>query len=244
MQNFLTIDADRFGWRSLRVFNLYRLFVAITLIGLIGAGISPKGDPGTDPLLFLVTSIGYLLIGSIAFLTGRLHYPPFGLQVFSLVFLDVVCILLITHAGGGLDSGFGMLLIPVIAGAGLLVPGQLAVLFAALASLALLGQQALTSLAGGEFGTYTQTGLLGATLFITAVIAMVLARRAQESAELAARRGVDLANLTALNEHIIERMQSGVLVVDDTGNIRLINEAAWRLLGNPGHSPRAPPVRA
>ena len=49
-------------------------------------------------------------------------------------------------------------------------------------------------------------------------------------AEQARKRGIDLANLAQLTEHIIQRMQTGVLVVDQHGIVRLINEAAAQML--------------
>ena len=60
-----------------------------------------------------------------------------------------------------------------------------------------------------------------------------MAKRATESAALATQRGIDLANLGKLNEHLINRMDSGIMVVDDDSSIRMINHAAWKLLDQP-----------
>src|SRR3569832_1086143 len=79
----------------------------------------------------------------------------------------------------------------------------------------------------------TLAGLLGATFFLTALLAYGLARRARESEALAAQRGVDLANMQQLTEYVIQRMQTGVIVIDQNQRIRLINESAWHLLGFP-----------
>jgi two-component system sensor histidine kinase PilS (NtrC family) len=56
--------------------------------------------------------------------------------------------------------------------------------------------------------------------------------RASEA--LAEQRGTDLANLAQVNDLIIRRMRTGVLLVDDANHIHQINESAWLLLGNPG----------
>ncbi|MDX5333043.1 MAG: PAS domain-containing protein [Gammaproteobacteria bacterium] len=236
MPAWIDLDTDRQGWRSLRLFNLYRLLVAVLLLGLWLLEMNPRGPARFDAGLYLTTDILYIALALLAFVAGSLRSPPFLIQILALVVIDIVCIVLLMHASGGITSGLGMLLIPVIAAASLLVPGRLAALFAALASIALLADQGLSHWFDPKYaGSYTQTGLLGLILFFTAIIALILARRAEESAALATRRGVDLADLTALNEHILERMQSGMLVVDDDGNIRSINEAAWQLLGNPAH---------
>ncbi|HDP89105.1 MAG TPA: PAS domain-containing protein [Thioalkalivibrio sp.] len=236
MTDWLRLDTDREGWRSLRLFNLYRLLVATLLLGLWLADIHPQSPGQFDPRLFVTTDILYIALAALAFVTGHLRFPPFLIQIVVLVVFDIACIVLLMHASGGITSGVGMLLIPVIAAASLLVPARLAASFAALASIALLADQGLSQWFEADYAlSYAQTGILGATLFVTAIIAIILARRAEESAALATRRGVDLADLTALNEHILERMQSGILVVDDDGNIRSINEAAWQLLGSPPH---------
>ena len=55
----------------------------------------------------------------------------------------------------------------------------------------------------------------------------------RETEALAEQRGIDLANLGQINELIIRRMNTGVLVVDDANRVHLWNESAWALLGNP-----------
>jgi two-component system sensor histidine kinase PilS (NtrC family) len=72
--------------------------------------------------------------------------------------------------------------------------------------------------------------MLGVTFFATAMLAYILAKRLRETEQLAAQRGVDLANLAQLNEHVIQRMQSGILVIDSKGRIRLSNNSAWVML--------------
>ncbi len=47
------------------------------------------------------------------------------------------------------------------------------------------------------------------------------------------QRGIDLANLAQINELIIRRMKTGVLVVDDANRVHRWNESAWALMGNP-----------
>src|SRR3546814_3398309 len=64
-----------------------------------------------------------------------------------------------------------------------------------------------------------------------AVLTYLLGRQMRESQALAARRGAEVADLAAINELIIRRMRTGVLLVDGDGHIRLANEAALLLLG-------------
>jgi two-component system sensor histidine kinase PilS (NtrC family) len=139
------------------------------------------------------------------------------------------------HSSGGIYSGMGALLIISVAGISLLSPGIVALLYAAVASLALLGDQVYGYwIQSYEQPAYIPTGILGATLFGIALLASRLALAARKSEKLAEQRGIDLANLSELNEQIIEHMQTGVIVIDDEGKVQLVNQTAWTLLGEPG----------
>ncbi len=227
-------DGETQQWPALRLFSLYRFAVsAIFLIFSIFANyinflISP------NPTLLRWVSVIYMLLSISALICTYFRWIPYKLQVYSTIVIDIVAITLLMHFYGGISSGFGTLMIAVVAGGSLLMPGKSALLFASLAALAMLLHEIYSSLnAIFEETAYTQAGLLGAALFATALLAMAMAHRASESAKLAARRGIDLANLAKLNEHLINRMDSGIMVIDDDGTIRMTNRAAWKLLDEP-----------
>jgi two-component system sensor histidine kinase PilS (NtrC family) len=225
---------ERQAWRALGAFDLYRIFLAVVAIALGASQLGPEVLGRRLPEVFLWAASGYLAFAVLWAGLATRRRPRYRVHVYVGALIDIVAIVLLVRASGGVSSGLGMLLITTIGGAGLLAPGRVAVLLAALASIALLVDEALGQLYGSYVTTgYTQVGLLGATLLAAAGLATTLVHRARESEALAARRGVDLANLAELNEHIIERMQSGLIVVDDEGDIRLMNEAAWALLGDP-----------
>jgi two-component system sensor histidine kinase PilS (NtrC family) len=158
----------------------------------------------------------------------------FYFQVLLQLGLDIGAITLLMHASSGVSSGLGMLLVVVIAAGGILTVGRTASALAALATLAVLFEHSYSFLSRDFDGSdYAQAGLLGATLFATALLAQVLAAQIRESEALAAQRGLDLANMDQLNEYIIQRLQSGVLVVSGDGAIRLMNQAGQALLGLP-----------
>ncbi len=219
-------------WRPLRFFNLYRAVLAGLFVTLNIMGGAPRSLGGGDPGLFLGAALVYFGFSFLSGFSIRWRWPAFQLQVFSQVVVDIVAITIMMHASGGVRSGFGMLLVVAIAGGSMLTGGRTAILFAAIASLAVLSQEIYSWVYEIFPGTaYTQSGMLGATFFATASLAYVLARRVRASEALAQQRGVDLANLSRLNELIIQRMQSGILAVDSEDNVRLINESARRLLG-------------
>lgn len=218
-------------WRPLRYLNLYRtilsgLFVVITL-----AGAAPRPVGHVDARLFFVTAVLYLAFSVLCSIMIRWRRPAFPAQVFLQVSGDILAITLLMYASGGVRSGFGMLLVVAVAGGSILTAGRTAILFAAIASLAVLAQELVGWLRGSWPDTaYTQSGMLGASFFATAVLAYVLARRVRASEAIARQRGDDLASLSILNEHIIHRMQSGIVAADAQGRVRLVNESARHLL--------------
>jgi len=79
-----------------------------------------------------------------------------------------------------------------------------------------------------------QTGIIGFGYFATVAIAVALGRYTKQSEDLAAQRGIDVANLEQVNRLIIQDMQDGVLVVDLNGVVRGHNAQVTRLLGGFG----------
>jgi len=221
-------------WPALRLFSLYRLALSIIFFGLSFFANQSKFLASLNPNLLRWISGCYVAIAIIALICAYFRWLPYKLQVYFSIIIDIIAIVALMNLYGGVTSGFGTLMIAVVAGGSLLLPGRTALLFAALATLAILGHEIYASLNGiFEKTAYTQAGLLGAALFATALLAITLAHRATESAKLAAQRGVDLANLAKLNEHLVNRMEAGIMVVDDDGTIRMHNHAAWKLLNQP-----------
>lgn len=222
-------------WRLLNLLNLYRLLIAGLFVAMPWLDAEQRIFANGAPGLFGVVSLAYLLFGVASLLATRGRWPAFKVQAHIQVFADILAITLIMHASGGVGSGLGMLLLIAIAGGSILMPGRTATLFAATATLAILAEQLYAQLTfGPSMPNYTQAGLLGATFFTTAALTHALARRIRDSETLAAQRGVDLADMQQLTEYIIQRMQTGVVVIDAEENVRLINESARHLLGAPG----------
>ena len=221
-------------WNPLRFLNLYRLSLSgvTAVISITGLVPSPLGEHNFA--LFYIVSVLYLAISILNIFTIQWRIPSFNTQVYAHVLIDITAITLLMHASGGIRSGLGMLLVVAIAGGSLLMAGRTATLFAAIATMAVLIEHIYTMLEVDQPGaSYTQAGFLGISFFATAILAHVLARRLRETEALAERRGVDLANMSQLTEYVIQRMQTGVVVVDSAHNIRLINESAHFLLGMP-----------
>lgn len=232
---------DAKTWRPLRFLNIYRFTLAALFVLLHHMGETPPPLGMVDPRLFYLTSLGYMLFSLLAMFPLVKKTPRFMVQLTSHIFGDVIFITVLMHASGGISSGVGMLLVISVTNGSMIAGGRAPMFFAALASIGIFAEQAFTSLTHSVADiNYSLAGILGITLFATAILAHVLARRARESEALARQRGLDLANMAQLTEYIIQHMQTGVMVVDPSNQIRLMNSAAWGLLGTPMHPKNIP----
>ncbi len=226
------MDKERI-WRPLEYLNFYRLILSAIFVGsfLFTTFLPLLGS--FNPELFQVASISYLVAALSASVIIHGRWVGFKALTYSLALLDTIVLTLLMHASGGIETGLGMLIVVAIAGNSLILGGRAANLLAAIAAIAILGEQVYVAFHPDMKAGFTQAGILGATLFATAFLAHVLSTRIRESEELAKQRGVDLANLAQLNQHVLQRMQSGIIVVDANNRIRLMNESAWHMLGLP-----------
>ena len=76
-------------------------------------------------------------------------------------------------------------------------------------------------------------GLFGVTAMVAALMSNQLAYWARDYRLIAEKRKETLTELEQVNELIIRRMRTGVIAVDQTNLVRVMNESAWFLLGSP-----------
>lgn len=220
-------------WRSLYYFNIYRLVVAGIFI--VTTWVFRESLFGSqDILLFLYVSMAYLVFSGLSFATINARWPRFVLQLGIQVGADIVFIVVLMYASGGIQSGLGVLLLASLAGAGLISRGRMTLFFASLASIAVLLEETYMVLKlDVPPAQYVQAGLLSMGYFAIAWLAHTLAKYTVASERLAQQRGIDLANMAQVNQLVIQDMQDGVLVVDEQGRVRQSNTQAEKLLGRP-----------
>ena len=221
-------------WRSLRYFNLFRMIlagtfaVAYTLFGVVNT------FGAYNPSLFYATSIAYVSLAVLMIVPIDIRWPRFNLLLSIQVSADILFIVLLMHASGGIQSGLGLLLLAPLVATGMVSRGRLAMFHAAMASIALLLEQTYQVLAlEGSAKDYLQTSLTSMGFFAIAGLAFVLTKRLVVTENLAQKQSIDLANLAQVSQLVIQDMQDGVLVVDERGRVRQHNGEAEKLLGKP-----------
>jgi len=222
---------DERSWLVLRYFGLYRIVISGLFTVLAFFGKLPAKFTELDVHQFAATACTYLILAIVAQIAIEGRRASIRLQVYAQVLLDILALTVFMRATGGVAGGFGILLVVAIAGACLFVRLKAAIVFAAASTLMIL----LETILGiwhldYPSASYTQAGLLGAVLFGTAVLASMLAEQARRSEALAAQRALDIENLSRLNEYIVRRMRSGIIVLNDAHQVVLVNEAALTMI--------------
>lgn len=219
-------------WVSLRYFNIYRLLVA----GMFLFAVLVFDDAlnfGTYSLSrFTYVSMVYLMLAVAYQVLLERYRGYFDLQLSLQVITDIVATVLLMNASSGMRSGLGVMLLISLAAAALVSRRRLMLFYAALASIAVLLEQAFWVLVYDQTTAgFVQPGLLSIGYFATALITNQLAQRVITNERLARQRGTDLANQLRINQLVIQDVLDGVLVVDNNGLVRQFNPQVTMLLG-------------
>jgi two-component system, NtrC family, sensor histidine kinase PilS len=234
-------DSSPLAWRVLTLVNLFRLLVTV-LLTVMFLAITPTRVGQAHPDLFIATVSAYFAYALLSIATVKRRWPEVNIQTMAGLCVDVAAIAALTYASGGTTSGLASLLVLPIGALSFLVQQRLALMFAAIATLAVLVQQTLTTLAaGGDGSDFAAAGIVGALIFIVTLGVGPLARNLRESEERVRQREVDVANLAELNQFIVQHLRESILVVDAHDTIRLINESAALLL-NGASVPQGTPL--
>ncbi|HLW73873.1 MAG TPA: HAMP domain-containing sensor histidine kinase [Gammaproteobacteria bacterium] len=232
----VTPPGDEQAWRLLNVVNLFRMVVGGLVVALFFSDKSPRLFGDVFPGLFLWTGIMYFSFSALASFTVRARRPGLELQIYTQLAGDITAVVLLMHASGGAASGLGSLLFITVSANSALMTRRMSIAFAAIATLAILSEQGIAIVYGtAEQTGYAQAGVIGLILFVGALVAQFVGRRLRESEALAEQRGLDLADLSEINEYVIQHMRTGVLVVDESNHIRMLNSAAAETLRAPAY---------
>ncbi len=219
-------------WRALEALSFYRAAVCVALLSLSASSYRPPYFTGPKAGLIDLSLYCYLFLAALLLILVRSERPNVQWQSALHVGTDMSIIMLLVYGSGGIGSGLGALLVTPVAAGSLLFSRRVSILPPALATIALLCVELYLNLESiGYDQNYTQTGILGAGLFIIAITGGSLARRARESEARASQAQNDIAKLAMLSESVIQKMQTGVLVADAEGRIELMNRSARQLLG-------------
>lgn len=218
------------GRRILRLYHLYRVTIGLVLVLLVSSDLHSDLMTMSNPQAFTYGAWIYLILNILA--AVLLQNPRHEVSVLALAVLDVSLLSALFYFAGGTPSGIGNLLIVAVAIANVLLRGRLGFLIAAVAATGLIYLTFYLSLANPQASSqYVQAAALGTLCFAAALLVQGLTRRLQDSESLARQRAEEVANLEALNAQILQRMRTGILVLDPQDRVLLANQGALELLG-------------
>ncbi|MDO3384877.1 ATP-binding protein [Gilvimarinus sp. SDUM040013] len=220
-------------YQLLRVFTYYRVLLGCLMLLIYSSHTLTNVLGSEDGAVFSVTCWVYTIISltSLLHLWRNKHQPSIQNRVFALL-TDIVAITLMMYSSGGATSGLGYLMIVSVAAAGMLLPAQMAIFIAALATIALIGESIVHHIISGiDTKSLFSAGSLGALIFLTAIAFQYVTGKIRRStAELKAQTE-HVAHLQKLARLIVERMRTGIVVLNKDNKIELINNSARSLLG-------------
>ncbi|KTB55741.1 histidine kinase [Pseudomonas viridiflava ICMP 13104] len=217
--------------RILRLYHLYRLTIGVVLVLLISSSLETELLQLANPNLFRSGCWLYLVFNILVVVL--LERPTRQAHLFSLAMVDAIMLSGLFYAAGGPSSGIGNLLIASVAISNVLLRGRIGLLIAAVSAIGIIYLTFYIS-----FGTpsvsndYVQAGSLGALCFAAALLVQALTARMQTSEVLAEQRAADVNSLEELNALILQRMRTGILVLDARRQVLLANQGALALLGH------------
>jgi two-component system sensor histidine kinase PilS (NtrC family) len=215
-----------------RIYVGYRSLLSVVMLIMLVSPNTRQMVGVLNPTLYLGVALAYLAtsIPLMSSLSIRLSHSQRLLMAVFLV--DILAITLLADASGGMASGLPILLVITVAASAVLLTNRtLATLIAALSVLATLVDTARLILVGIlETSALFPAGLLGVLIFGVSLMVQPIAHRLGRAEELARNRASDLYNLQRLNEQIVQHMETGIILVDEEGLVRVMNKSAIRLL--------------
>ncbi len=226
---------DRQTIGLLRIFALYRLVVAGTLLLLFRQGGELTRLGQDDPQTFSKVVVAYSLINLVILVAVNfLPRPMLGRSraISVIVALDCLAITWLTYLSGGVNSGLAPLILVAVAAGAILAASRVSIFFAALASLALLSEEIYLAISTlSSYDGVFQAGVFGVLFFTVAQTIHSISARLRASELQSLTQAAELADLERINRRIIQRMRTGILVVSGDNSVRMGNQSAYALLG-------------
>ena len=219
--------------RELYLFGLYRVFEAAVLALVVFSPVGSLIGEKHAPELAVVLVVVYLLVSVGLLVRARTLRTGIVRHVVVATVIDIVLAALATHAMPGAGPGIALMLVFNVGAVSLFLSLRWSMVLASAATLALVGEYVWDRI---EFGTvarpFAEVLMFSVAYFSVAALIHHLGGRMRATQRLADQRGAEAANLAEINELVIRRMRTGVLLVDGRGHVRMANEAAQLLLSN------------
>jgi two-component system sensor histidine kinase PilS (NtrC family) len=212
----------------LRVYNYYRILISFLFLYLFSDDNFREFVGSTNPELFHDTIVIYLSANILISLALPLFISDEFISKtapsFFILTADIVALTLLMSASGGVVSGLGNFLIFTVAFGGSLIYGRLSTVLPAIAFiLTIYTEFYLFFFDADELQNFFQAGILGIVYFVANIFFQTLSQQIR-------RRETEVFTLEQINQLVVDKISTGVVVASHEGIIKLINAAGRDLL--------------
>lgn len=217
--------------RALALFNLLRFGLGVFLLAMIFAdGLElPLGKK--DPELFLLCVIALVVTSLIYFFFNDADRRSFKLMTFLQFLIDVAIVISMIHSNGGVVSSLTTLLIITICAGCVVLRLNYGFSLAVIGITLLWGEHFYSVSNGLVESDYQNLTFISSAILATSAIICILARRTRKAEAQSDEHQENILALSSVNNALIQDLDIGILVIDDSGLIETSNRAAFRLLG-------------
>ncbi len=221
--------------QNIILFRIYVAYRSVLSIVLLLSALWDESRPlfgELNPELYLIVASLFLATNLILLAMIQTRFVSSQGMLYSVFCVDILAITVLADTSGGMASGLPILLLATAAAASVLITNRpIATLIAALSVIAIIADTLRLINEGVlPFSNLLPAGLLSALIFAVSLLIQLVARRLGRAEKLARERATDLYTLQRLNEQIVQNLQTGILLVYADGLVRVMNQAAARLL--------------
>lgn len=210
------------------VYSIYRIGIAFILLALFFT----TGLGSEHATLFLLTSGSYLVSNIALAMLFFNNWRPSPNALILILVSDIILLQLAAGASGIVQSGLGVLLVVSVAAGSIFLKRQQVLLVPAFATIMLLINVSISVLQNNAGqNDIVASGWLGITFFVTSITVRYLTERLKASEVIAERESALAKKLEQLNSLVIERMQTGIAVINPNSEVVLCNNSGRKLLG-------------
>ncbi|MGR0306838.1 sensor histidine kinase [Acinetobacter beijerinckii] len=210
----------------------YRLIISISLLLIYLLTAEQLSANYQYPFLYFYTLICYISVN--IFQLFLLKIVPFQVskQLIFIFIIDVICLGLITFSAGGPNLQLSLLYVIIIFSSAILLNAHLSLIVTLFAVIMVVYQRFI-----GNFFDYNNLNHLGNSVllaflfFVVYAIGRIAVQRFKILETLTFHQSIEIHQLQNINRYILEQIEDGYLVLDESNHIVLTNPAANTLLG-------------
>lgn len=239
LQPFPDAESGQQSRQIFTIYNVYRLVLALILLISFYFRVPTSPLGAIDAPLFLNVCLFYTSFNVVTLAVPLLRLPSHVevMQRSAVLIIDILTLALISYTCGGVNSGMAHLLIVPIAAGSILFGIRMSTFYAAIATIAAIYSEVLGYLSASTAESYyVQAGLLGFTLFATSLSLQYLGGRIRQKDVITHAQAASIRSLQEINQQIIDRMQTGIVVVDQEARVLSFNDSARKLLTDPAQT--------